>query len=69
MHYPAEEQWRCFMAQYAAPFLTTPAFFAQDLADSWQLSNIYQLPCVLLRHSAHTTTLASPRSIDRGAVY
>ena len=29
--YPPGEAWRCFMAQYAAPFLTTPTFFAQDL--------------------------------------
>lgn len=35
----------CFMAQYTAPFLTTPTFFAQDLDDSWQLSNIFHLGC------------------------
>lgn len=45
-HYtPLGEEWRCFMAQYAAPFVSTPSFFAQDLTDSWQLTNIYQLPC------------------------
>lgn len=36
------EEWKCFMAQYTAPFITTPAFFAQDLDDSWQM----QVPCV-----------------------
>ena len=43
--YPPEEQWRCFMAQYVAPFVTTPMFLAQDTMDSWQMTNIYQLPC------------------------
>ena len=45
-HYsPLGEEWKCFMAQYTAPFVSTPTFFAQDLDDSWQMSNIYQLPC------------------------
>ena len=45
-HYlPVGQEWRCFMAQYAAPFISTPTFFAQDLDDSWQLTNIFQLPC------------------------
>jgi hypothetical protein len=43
--YAPAEQWRCFLAQYTAPFLSTPAFFAQDLDDSWQQTNIFQLPC------------------------
>jgi hypothetical protein len=43
--YPPEQVWRCFFAQYTAPFLSTPAFFAQDLADSWQMQNIFLLPC------------------------
>lgn len=43
--YPAANAWQCFMAQYVAPHLATPAFFAQDLNDSWQLANILQLPC------------------------
>ena len=45
-HYaPTGDTWRCFFAQYAAPFLTTPSFFAQDLDDSWQMTNIYNLGC------------------------
>jgi hypothetical protein len=37
-HYAGSgEEWKCFMAQYTAPFITTPAFFAQDLDDSWQM--------------------------------
>jgi hypothetical protein len=45
-HYgPLGESWRCFMAQYTLPFLTTPYFMTQDLVDSWQLPEIYQLPC------------------------
>ena len=30
----------CFMAQYALPFIRTPLFIANSLADSWQASNI-----------------------------
>lgn len=45
-HYaPTGDSWRCFMAEYAAPFLTTPSFFAQDLDDSWQMTNIFKLGC------------------------
>jgi len=44
-YYSTDEQWKCFMAQYTIPFLKTPAFFAQDLSDSWQLTNIYELGC------------------------
>lgn len=42
---PLNETWKCFFTQYTLPFLTTPAFFSQDLSDSWQLANIYQLGC------------------------
>jgi hypothetical protein len=43
--YAPAEQWRCFMAEYTAPFLATPCFFAQDLDDSWQMTNIFDLGC------------------------
>ena len=43
--YPQSEQWKCFMAQYVAPFIQTPLFLAQDTMDSWQMTNIFQLPC------------------------
>jgi len=76
--YPPSQQWRCFMAQYTLPHITTPLFMTQvsavgaarrgwrlhtplrlscarvcvraqlptqDQDDSWQMSNIFQLPC------------------------
>ena len=42
---PRNESWKCFMAQYVVPFVQTPLFFSQDLFDSWQLANIYELNC------------------------
>ena len=39
------EQWRCFMAPYALPFVRTPLFVTNDLADAWQAQNILQLGC------------------------
>lgn len=33
------------MAQYTLPHIATPFFMSQDLDDSWQMTNIYQLPC------------------------
>jgi hypothetical protein len=45
-HYaPIGEQWRCFMSQYMLPFIQTPLFITNDLADSWQFTNILQLDC------------------------
>src|SRR5262249_9627891 len=33
------------MAQYTLPYISTPFFMTQDLDDSWQMANIFQLPC------------------------
>ena len=44
-HYSAtNESWRCFMAQYTLPFITTPLYITQDLDDIWQMENIGALP-------------------------
>ncbi len=43
--YAVSEQWHCFFAEYTLPFITTPLFMTQDLDDSWQMSNIYDIPC------------------------
>lgn len=42
---PAGEAWKCFMAQYTLPFIKTAYFATQDLDDSWQMQNIFLLPC------------------------
>lgn len=40
-HYaPLNETWRCFMAQYTLPFITSPLYVTQDLDDIWQMDNI-----------------------------
>jgi len=44
-HTPSNDTWRCFMAQYTLPHISTPLFMTQDLDDSWQMTNILQLPC------------------------
>jgi len=41
----ASETWRCFMAQYNLPFVQTPLFVINSLADAWQASNIMQIGC------------------------
>ena len=35
-HHPAEP-WRCFMAQFAAPFIDTPLFALQPMYDAYQV--------------------------------
>ena len=37
--------WRCMMAQYTVPFVTTPLFMAEGMYDSWQLPSILWLKC------------------------
>lgn len=37
--------WHCFMAQYTLPFIKTPLFVSNSLADQWQASNIMDLGC------------------------
>ena len=45
LQYYANNQSNCFFAEYVLPFITAPFFVTQDLVDSWQLTNILQLPC------------------------
>ncbi len=40
------EAWRCIMAPYAAPFVTTPWFSLQSRFDHWQLSEELFMPCM-----------------------
>lgn len=36
---------QCYMAPYTLPYIKTPLFIANSLADAWQGSNIMGLPC------------------------
>ena len=36
----APDSWKCIMAPYAAPFITTPWFAFQSRFDKWQLSEV-----------------------------
>jgi hypothetical protein len=42
---PQADAARCFNAAYTLPFIVTPLFVANSLADSWQAGNIMHLPC------------------------
>ena len=44
--HPGGDAWRCFLAQEVLPFVTSPVFATQDLVDSWQMANIFRLPCI-----------------------
>lgn len=44
--HPGADWWRCFLAQETLPYVTSPIFATQDLVDSWQMANIYRLPCI-----------------------
>jgi hypothetical protein len=41
----ADAPWRCMMAEYTFPFISTPLHMIQSSYDSWQLDNVLQLPC------------------------
>ena len=43
--HPAADAWRCFLAEETLPHVTSPVFATQDLTDSWQMANIFRLPC------------------------
>ena len=53
-HTGTRDAWRCFMAQYTAPFIQTPFFMAQDLVDAFGMSDIFELPCAR-RNEANCT--------------
>ena len=42
---PGSEAWRCFMAEYTAPHITTPTFALQSAYDAWQLPNVRAVTC------------------------
>lgn len=42
---PPADAARCYNAAYTLPFVTTPFFISNSLADAWQAGNIMALPC------------------------
>ena len=42
---PPAEAARCYNAAYTIPFISTPLFVSNSLADAWQAGNIMALPC------------------------
>lgn len=39
----SSEQWRCFMAEYALPFVKTPFFAVNSFYDAWQWGEILKM--------------------------
>ena len=44
--YARDEQWRCLMAPYLAPFVATPMFVMNSAYDAWQMLNILGAECL-----------------------
>jgi hypothetical protein len=40
------DAWKCIMAPYAAPFISTPWFALQSRFDHWQLAEELFMPCI-----------------------
>jgi O-palmitoleoyl-L-serine hydrolase len=43
---PQGQPWRCFLQQYAAPYVRTPLFVGNSALDMWQVLNDLSLGCV-----------------------
>eukprot|EP00933_Yihiella_yeosuensis_P053242 TRINITY_DN5142_c3_g3_i1.p1 TRINITY_DN5142_c3_g3~~TRINITY_DN5142_c3_g3_i1.p1 ORF type:complete len:461 (-),score=61.49 TRINITY_DN5142_c3_g3_i1:63-1445(-) len=44
------EEWRCFMAQYTAPFVKTPHFVINSVYDAFQMQYVLGLPVRCTKH-------------------
>ena len=68
LHYKAlsvegeDQSWKCFLAQYLLPFISTPLFIVNSLTDSWQVNKIMGLKCAL-------TSLNKMRSCDERTLH
>ena len=40
------EPWKCYLAEYAAPFITTPLLLSNSALDMWGLGNVLRLGCI-----------------------
>lgn len=59
-----EEQWKCFMAQYAMPFVKTPFFAVNSFYDAWQWTEILEIP-----PSCQANNFANCSGQEQDAVY
>ena len=58
-HNGTSDAWKCFMGPYTLPHITTPYYMTQDLDDTWQMQNIFMLPCQpWVKGSCNATELA-----------
>jgi hypothetical protein len=53
----SNETWRCFFAEYTYPHIQTPIFMVNSKYDSWQIPNIYALPCYSNLKNCNATEL------------
>jgi hypothetical protein len=66
--WPVSEGWRCFMAQYVAPFIQTPLFMIQSYHDSYQVGAIAQvLPNNTAGVNAYGSVLADTIAVAQAA--
>ncbi len=63
--YPAAEQWRCFLAQYVLPHVSTPFFAVNSVYDSWQTVHILQADPNCATHDPTKCTPAEAAAIER----
>ena len=55
---PGAPLWKCFTAPYTLPFVTTPTFVSNSLADSWQAGNIMAFKCDPTGSACNATEIA-----------
>jgi len=53
------EEWKCFMAPYALPYIRTPLFVFNAFYDAWQLQHIVKLPCLSNISACNATEMAA----------
>lgn len=58
-----DDAWMCFFAQYTLPHIKTELFMLNSLADTWQLSNIVQLPCLNDLSKCNATEMAAVHNL------
>lgn len=64
---PGAERWRCFMAQYTYPFVSTPTFLLQSQVDQFQTGNILALN-LDISYAASTYPPFAPCILNPGPV-
>jgi len=60
----AEQRWRCFLAQYTLPHVTTPFFAVNSVYDAWQAVNILQVGANCATHDPTKCTRSETTAIE-----